>query len=163
MTTPIPTTEAESEIEAMSSKFEAVKVAMTHDRHGYIIKLSIHPDNMPEDMLRDAVGTRYLMVAVRMDDAGEPVASPSTRDGNLAVKIAASLCRDERFQTWLAQQGHIDEIAEEAAAVFIRSYCGVKSRSELRSNAKGRERLLALRDEFADHLRRGQVSRTKPI
>lgn len=153
--------EAQSEIEALSSKFEAVKVAMTHDKHGYIIKLSIQPDDMPEDMLRDHVGTRYLMVAVRTDGTGEPVASQQTRDGNTAIKIAAALCRDERFQMWLGQLGKIDDLSEEGAAVYIRSYCNVKSRSELKTSSKGRDRLLALRDEFADHLRRGQVSRTR--
>jgi hypothetical protein len=149
--------EQQSEIEALSSKFEAVQIAMTKDKHGYILKLAIHPNDIPEDLLRDLVGTRYLIVAVRMNDQGEPIASPSTREGLMAVKIAASLCRDERFQIWLGQQQHIDELSEDAAAVFLRSHCGVKSRSELKVNRQGRDRLLALRDEFADHLRRGTV------
>ena len=87
------------EIEALSSRFEAVKIAMTQDKNGLVLKLSIHPNDAPEDMMRDPVGTRYLIVAVRIDDEDEPVASPSTREASMVVKIAGTLSRDERFQT----------------------------------------------------------------
>lgn len=143
------------EIEALSSKFEAVKIAMTQDKNGFVLKLVLHPNDAPEDLLRDPVGTRYLIVAVRMNDQDEPVVAPTAREASAVVKIAGALCRDERFQVWLVREELIDEISEKAASEFIRKHCGVNSRSDLRSNKTARDRFLALRDEFADNLRRG--------
>ena len=145
------------ELDELSSKFEAVKIAMTQDRNGHVLKLSIHPNDTPEDIMRDPVGTRYLIVAVRIGDEGEAVASPSVRDGQMAVKLAAALSRDTRFQTWLVQQELSDVMTEAGAADAIRTHCGVTSRSQLKSNLEARRRFLALRDEFANDLRRGTI------
>jgi hypothetical protein len=147
----------EREIELLSSKFEAVKIAMNQDKTGFILKLSVHPNDAPEDIMRDPVGTRYLVVAVRIGDEGEAIASPSLRDGIVAVNLAGQLARDSRFQTWLVQQELSDVISEAAAADAIRTHCGVVSRSDLKTNVAARRRFLALRDEFANDLRRGTV------
>lgn len=150
-------TDEESEIANLSSKFEAVKIAMTQDKNGHILKLSIHPNDTPEDIMRDPVGTRYLVVAVRIGDEGEALATPAQREGIMAVKMAGELARDSRFQNWLVQQEMSDVISEPAAADVIRTHCGVVSRSELKTNTQARRRFLALRDEFANDLRRGII------
>jgi hypothetical protein len=147
----------EREIDLLSSKFEAVQIAMNKDKTGYILKLSIHPNDAPEDLLRDPVGTRYLIVAVRIGEEGEAITSPTMRDGIMAVNLAGQLSRDTRFQNWLVQQELTDVISEPAAADAIRTHCGVVSRSDLRTNLPARRRFLALRDEFANDLRRGIV------
>jgi hypothetical protein len=149
--------EEEDEIAGLASKFEAVKIAMTQDKNGHVLKLSIHPSDTPEDILRDPVGTRYLIVAVRIGDDEQPVASPTSRDGSMAVKMAGALCGDARFQSWLVQIELADVISEPAAAEAVRTHCGVGSRSDLKMNAAARRRFLALRDEFAHALRRGTV------
>jgi hypothetical protein len=145
------------EIADLASKFEAVKIAMTQDKNGHILKLAIHPNDTPEDMMRDPVGTRYLLVAVRIGEEGEATASPSVKDGIMAVNMAGALARDARFQTWLVQQEMADVISEPAAADAIRTHCGVTSRSSLKTNLQARRRFLALRDEFANDLRQGTV------
>jgi hypothetical protein len=147
----------EIEIADLASKFEAVKIAMTQDKNGHILKLAIHPNDTPEDMMRDPVGTRYLLVAVRIGEEGEATASPSVKDGIMAVNMAGALARDARFQTWLVQQEMADVISEPAAADAIRTHCGVTSRSSLKTNLQARRRFLALRDEFANDLRQGTV------
>lgn len=146
-----------SEIEGMSSNMECVKIALNQDKTGFILKLSIHPNDVPEDLLRDPVGTRYLAVLVRVDDQDQPVPSKTKSDGDQAIRIAGTLCADARFQQWLVFMHHIDIATEEAAVEYVRRRLGVRSRSELRSNADGRQRLLALRDEFLANLRRGGV------
>ena len=151
------TSDEEREIELLSSKFEAVKIAMNQDKTGHILRLSIHPNDTPEDLMRDPVGTRYLVVVVRIGDEGEAIASPTIRDGIMAVNLAGQLCRDGRFQTWLVQQEMTDVMSEPAAADAIRTHCGVVSRSDLKTNIEARRRFLALRDEFADDLRRGTI------
>lgn len=150
-------TDEDDEIANLSSKFEAIKIAMTQDKNGHILKLSIHPNDTPEDIMRDPVGTRYLVVAVRIGDEGEALATPGQREGIVAVKMAGELARDSRFQNWLVQQEMSDVISEPAAADVIRTHCGVVSRSELKTNTQARRRFLALRDEFANDLRRGII------
>lgn len=149
--------EDDDEIEKLSSQFECVKIAMTQDKNGHILKLSIHPNDTPEDIMRDPVGTRYLIVAVRIGDEGEAVASPSTREALMVVSMAGSLARDARFQTWLVQNEMADIMSEQAAADAIRTHSRIASRSELKTNAVARRRFLALRDEFANDLRRGTI------
>jgi hypothetical protein len=150
----MPKSEEEQEIESLSSQFEAVQISMTKDRTGFILKLSVNREDAPEDLLRDPVGQRYLIVAVRLNDQDEPVAGKAQEEGNFAVKTAAMLCADSRFQEWLAQQGLIDDLSEQSAAEFVRDHCKIASRSELKHSPDARKRFLALRAEFADHLRR---------
>jgi hypothetical protein len=150
-------TDEEQEIADLSSKFEAVKIAMTQDKNGHILKLSVHPNDTPEDVMRDPVGTRYLIVAVRIGDEGEAVASPTLRDGLMAVNLAGALARDSRFQNWCVQQELSDVISEAAAADAIRTHCKITSRSNLKTDVAARRRFLALRDEFANDLRRGII------
>lgn len=148
--------EADS-LKDLTSRFEAVKVAMNQDKNGHILKLAVHPSDTPEDIMRDLVGTRYLVVLVRLGEDDQPVPAKSAKDGANIVKMAGMLCADTRFQTWLHQNELAEDISEDAAVNAVRDHCGVKSRSELRLNLDGQRRFLALRDEFGDHLRRGLV------
>jgi len=140
-------------LEDISSKFECVQIAMNKDKNGYVLKLAVHPSDAPEDLLRDPVGQRYLAVMVRIGDQGQPETSPHTAVGLQAVKVAATICGDVRFQQWMAMAGMIDQPTEEAAVAAVRGYCGIKSRSELKTNSKARDKLFSLRDEFIASLR----------
>lgn len=147
----------DTDYDSLTTKFEAVKIAMVQSKAGHVLKLVMHPNDAPEDILRDPVGTRYLIVAVRIGDEDEPLTAPGTREGILAVAMSGSLARDPRFQTWLVQQEMADVMSEPAAADAIRTHCKITTRSLLRTDAKARRRFLALRDEFADDLRRGLI------
>jgi hypothetical protein len=37
----------------MALQFEARKVAMKQDRTGFVLTLSIHPDDLPDELIRD--------------------------------------------------------------------------------------------------------------
>ena len=50
-----------------TSQFEGVKVAIKQDKTGYVLTLSIHPDEIPDEVLRDFVGSRYQVVMVRLN------------------------------------------------------------------------------------------------
>ena len=41
-----------------TSQFEAVKVGMKQDNSGYILTLRIHPDDVPNEIMRDFVGSK---------------------------------------------------------------------------------------------------------
>lgn len=142
-------------IEEISTKCEMVKLGMRHTKDGHVLALAIHPNDTPHELLQDPLGQRYMVVMVRTNDQGEPVASAATADGMAAVKLAATLCKDARFQGWLCIQELADEASEEAAATALRQHCGIQSRKELRVNKAARDRLLALRDEFVHAVRSG--------
>lgn len=143
-----------NDIREINTQFEGVKIAMTQDKNGHVLKMSIHPNDTPEDIMRDPVGTRYMVVLVRLNDQNEPVASQSTEDGIKAVRLAGTLCGDEDFQGWLVENNEAEELSEVAASVALRRMLHVTSRKELKTDREARNRLLAIRDEFAATYRR---------
>lgn len=142
-----------SSISEMTNNVEVKKIAMVQDKNGYVLKLSINPVDVPEDILRDPVGSRYLMVLVRLNDQDEPVAGQVAEEANKAIKIASALSRDRDFQWWMVNKGLSEEPEEEATLTGLKEYLGIVSRKELAVNAAARRKLLDLRDEFADHYR----------
>ena len=62
--------EEENKIEGVS--FEAVKTSMMQDKNGTNIKLTIHPNDVPQDLHKDWVGSRYMVVMVKVNEDGTP-------------------------------------------------------------------------------------------
>ena len=118
----------------MALQFEARKVALKQDRTGFILTLAMHPDDVPEEILRDFVGTRYACAVVRINDDESPM------EYDNRVKKAGMLCRDQDFQFCLG----VDN--EDAAANKLCKHCGIESRTELNGNANAKiifDRLVA--------------------
>lgn len=107
----------------MALQFEARKVALKQDRTGYILTLCLHPDEIPDELLRDFVGARYACAFVRIQDDESPTPYKNR------VQQAGILCKRENFQVFI---GATDE---EDAAVTLCELCGIESRSELNGNA----------------------------
>ncbi len=107
----------------MPMQFEARKVALKQDRTGFVLTLSIHPDEFPEELLRDFVGARYACAVVRINDDETPVAYKNR------VKQAAMLCKNPTFQKFIGTDG------EAAAAEELCSRLGISSRTELNGNS----------------------------
>lgn len=145
-----------NDVREAHTQFEAVKIAMTQDRNGHVLKVSIHPSDTPESVMRDPVGTRYMIVLVRIGDEGQPVAAPVDEEGRKAVALAATMCGDKNFQSWLAVSGEIDDANEEAATVWLRKYLKITSRKELRVDKQARDMLNGLRGEFIAALKSGK-------
>ena len=110
----------------MALQFEARKVALKQDRTGFILTLAMHPDEVPEEILRDFVGTRYACAVVRIQDDESP-----TQYSN-RVAEAGMLCRDPDFQEFLLCDNETD------AAHMLCKRCGIESRTELHGNADGK-------------------------
>lgn len=140
--------ENEIDVRGVAINFEAVKIAFTQDKNGFVLKLSLHPNDAPESVMMDALGTRYMVALVRLSDDGIPVASPSDEEGKRAVALAGTLCSDEFFQEYLCIKGDAEEYSEIAASIALRRLLGVTSRKELKTDAKARQKLLGIRDEF---------------
>lgn len=106
----------------MPLQFEAKKVALKQDRNGYILTLLLHPDEIPEELLRDFVGARYGCALVRIQDDESP--TPYTN----RVQMAGMLCRKHVFQEFIGARD------ETEAATLLCAACGITSRSELNGN-----------------------------
>ena len=107
-------------------QFEAIKVAMKQDKTGYILTLNIHPDEIPEDLMRDFVGARYQFVAVRLNSDETPY---PRRNG--VVSAAGILCRSPNFWDWLVFLDEITEKTETAAVDALHRIVGISSRADL--------------------------------
>lgn len=106
----------------MALQFEARKVALKQDRTGFVLTMCIHPDEIPEELLRDFVGARYACALVRIQDDESPTPY------NNRVQTAGRLCRLPVFQEFLGVE------SEDAAATAVCEHCGIESRAELNGN-----------------------------
>lgn len=137
-----------------TSQFEAVKVAMKQDKTGYVLTLSIHPDEVPDEILRDFVGARYQVVMVRINGEEKPM----NRDHDLprdVVQLAGILSNDAKFHEWLVSLGFIPEANTKMATEWLRSELGVLSRTELKTNPEAAQTLLNINEEFKAWKRNG--------
>jgi len=66
-----------------SVKFEAVKTSMMQDKNGTNIRLTIHPNDVPQDLHKDWVGSRYMVVMVKINEDG----TPDTRSDNVINEV----------------------------------------------------------------------------
>jgi hypothetical protein len=128
-------------------QFESVKVALKQDKTGYVLTLCLHPDEIPEELLRDYVGARYQVVMVRLSTDETPM-DRGEFDGQKAIRVAGLLCRDPSFWDWLHEDTQIIEANEEEATPWLRDFLGVASRSELKVNREARDRLEQLHKDF---------------
>ena len=137
-----------------TSQFEGVKVAMKQDKTGYVLTLSVHPDEVPDEILRDFVGARYQVVMVRLNGEEKPM----NRDHDLPrdiVQLAGILSNDPKFHEWLVSLGLISEANTKLATDWLRSELGVISRTELKTNAEASQTLLNINEEFKAWKRNG--------
>lgn len=111
-------------------QFEALKVALKQDATGYVLTVKIHPDEIPEELLRDFVGARYGVAMVRINDDESPMMVKNR------VQKAGMLCRHNWFHKFLAENYNIDHPNEAKATRFIHDVCGIKSRTELNGNTE---------------------------
>ena len=137
-----------SHSEIKTLQFEAVKVALKQDKTGYVLTLSMHPDDIPEDLLRDFVGSRYQVVMVRLNGDEQPMDREKEYEGDKAIRLAGLLCRDQEFWEFLHNDSQIFDTTEEEATEWMRNYLGVKSRSELKTNAEARRLLHKVHMEY---------------
>jgi len=120
----------------MAMQFESRKVALKQDRTGFVLTLSIHPDEIPEELLRDFVGSRYGVAMVRIQD------DESATAYNNRVQKAGMLCREPRFQEFLGTKD------ESQAAHELCQRCGIESRSELNGNKEAQQAFDDLLNNF---------------
>jgi hypothetical protein len=130
-----------------TSQFESVKVALKQDKTGFVLTLSIHPDDLPEEILRDFVGARYQVVMVRLNNEERPM-NREQEHSNDGVRTAVMLCRDSAFHKFLYEGSHIFIANEEEATNWLKEYLDIKSRAEIKESNHAIEKLRGLTREF---------------
>ena len=120
----------------MALQFEARKVALKQDRTGYVLTLSLHPDEIPVELLRDFVGSRYACALVRIQDDESPTQYENR------VRKAGMLCRNPNFQDFLGVDSETDAAAEACKR------CGITSRTELNGNEAAQSKFDELVNEY---------------
>jgi hypothetical protein len=129
-------------------QFEGVKTALKQTKDGYSLTLAVHPDDLPQDLMRDFVGARYMVVMVRMDEHEQPMDREKQYPGDTAVKIAGMLCRDAEFWQWLHEKEWLFEKNEQACIEALSGILGIESRKELKTNEQARTALDNVKKSF---------------
>lgn len=134
---------------AAAMSFECVKVSMSQTKDGLKIVLVVHPNDMSSELFSHPVGARYQVAMVLVDDEGQPVMPKRRTEGERAVSSAGMLAKEPAFQKWLFADNKISDITEDRAAEYIKTYCGISSRTELKDDDDARRRFDTLRLAFS--------------
>jgi hypothetical protein len=143
------------EVRKAAIHFEAVKVSMNQNKEGMALRLSIHPNDCPQELLADWVGTRYMVAMVKLTDDDQPDMRDEQRRIERMIASAGMLCRSEEFYEFLFEHGMCDfateaDAMEKESTSAVKSFCNIKSRADLRDSPKAREMFESLRDRFKE-------------
>jgi hypothetical protein len=128
--------------------FEAIKIGLKQSKDGFVLTLAVHPDEIPDDLTRDFIGSRYQVVMVRLGDDDQPLSREGEFPGDHAVKMAGMLCRSPEFWKWLNDREMLMEKNEAACTEWLTSYLGIESRKELKTDTEARALFNQLKRSF---------------
>ena len=130
-------------------QFEAIKTALRQTKDGYGLSLAVHPDDLPDDLMRDFVGSRYMVVMVRLGDDEKPINREEYAGAQL-VKLAGMLCRDKEFWRYLNEEGLLFNMSESDCIDFLQSYLCINSRSDIKTNFEAQNALKNLYAQYKE-------------
>jgi len=132
-----------------TSQFEGKKVALKQTKDGIVMSLAIHPDDLPEELMRDFVGARYMVVMVRLGDEEKPL-NREEFAGSQLVKLAGMMCREADFWDYLYEDGQLFEKNETACIEWLTSYLGVRSRADIKTDMNAQHLLKSLNAKYKE-------------
>lgn len=113
-----------------------------------MLTLAVHPEDVPDDLMRDFVGSRYMVVMVRVGDDEKPLDREQAYPGDNAVRVAGMLCRNPNFWEFLAENEWLDDQSECACVEWLITFLNIDSRKDLKTNSEARDLLGNLRKKF---------------
>ena len=131
-----------SDVRENAMHFEAVKVSMSQNKDGVMLRLAVHPNDCPPELHTDWVGSRYVVAMVKLNDQDEPDERQEQKRIERLISACGLLCRNEDFWSFLMVGN------EEEAVNEIRERCSIKSRTEFRDNVGARNKFEEIREEF---------------
>jgi hypothetical protein len=123
-------------------QFEAIKIALKQDKTGFVLTLNIHPDEIPDELMRDFVGSRYGVAMVRIED------NETAKHYDNRVKQAGILCRSRNFQVWLRKETELPIAGEDGAVEAIHRICHISSRTELNGNKNAQQKFDEMVEDY---------------
>lgn len=120
--------------------FEAALMALMKTKDGMSMKLIVHPNDLPRDLMIAPIGTRYVVALVQLNDADEPVDGPDALAGKRAVASAGMLSRNPNFRAYLKGKYHLPEVPDEEDCIAtLHDLLSIDSRAELATDEHARE------------------------
>jgi hypothetical protein len=134
----------------MSEAVEALKISLKQEADGIIVAFRIHPDDLPTDLLRARINSRFALAFQQISDDEKLVPTPAhpimqavekKKKQNANVMRAGMACAERKFQHFL-QYMHADLWKEtsggntEKAEAILRFLTNVDSRREYATNPK---------------------------
>ena len=152
-------------VKDVAYQFEAVQVSMNKDKNGFNLRLCIHPDDVPDGLLRDWVGSRYGVAMVRINEHEEIDIKPTELEGQRLVKSAIMSCKEPVF--WEVLMDEIGESthflaescyhlftdnidSEEVCVKVLKDYLKINSRKDLATNEIAQAKFKNLRKKAWD-------------
>jgi hypothetical protein len=127
--------------------FECEFTRMYAGREGIKITLNVHPEEpcLPA-LLGTKINSRLMVSAVVIGDDEQINPPRVVVQGIRAVRKAGILCRREDFHRFLVDASYIEtqnnnEEYENAAASFVRQWCRVRSRGDIKYDIAAQNRL----------------------
>ena len=138
----------ESNPSSKAIHFEGAKLYLKQDGRGFVLSILVHPNEVPIDLMMAAINTRYTIAMVEMADDGSVVAPRHKTEGERVVTSAVMLCNNPRFCEWLFKTGRTTDETQDKAEEYLKKYCGITSRAQLKENNTARELFKDLRSAF---------------
>lgn len=150
-----------SRIRDIAQNCEAKLHGFRRTQDGVVVSFVVHPEQVPQALALDPLGSRYMLAFVAIGDdeqplppgqSKEPPISKSSAHGKAryassterkqALVRACAYAKDARFRSWL-------RVETEAGAVdAIRHACGIESRREIESDPRAYDAFIRLETDY---------------
>jgi|TARA_Y100000004_G_scaffold128988_1_gene145328 hypothetical protein len=137
-----------TDVKELALKFEAIKVSMSQDKNGTNLRLCIHPDDVPQELHKDWVGSRYMVAMVKIDEEDKPVVSEEQLEGQRLMKSAIMCCKEPEF--WDLEPFFPHVKSEEECATALKDYLGIASRREIKTNKDVQKRFKVILSDYME-------------
>ena len=135
-----------------AAHFEAVKISMSQSKDGTVLRLGLHPDDVPPSLYSDWVGSRYMVAMVRLDEQEQPVEMNNRSEIEKIKASCGALCRNPKFQKWVLLDMPVD-VNEKNTVDELKRRLGIESRAEFDNNVHARMGFIDMREEFTEWLK----------
>ena len=135
-----------------AAHFEAVKISMSQSKDGTVLRLGLHPDDVPPSLYSDWVGSRYMVAMVRLDEQEQPVEMNNRSEIEKIKASCGALCRNPKFQKWVLLDTSAD-VNEKNTVDELKRRLGIESRAEFDNNVHARMGFIDMREEFTEWLK----------
>jgi len=124
--------------------FEAKKDALKQVQSGDVkVTFTINPEEMPSSLYSDAMGQRYMIAVVALNDDETPKERPKEKPKSFAGQ-AKMLAADESFHQYVARVIGGDINPE----TYIKDVCGIQSCAELIEGTEAAKKLKGIQANF---------------